>query len=172
VSDVPGKAAFYQSSKFEETASLTPKSSGQQGVEVEVLTLDGFFSKPLMIHFLKIDAEGYDPLVLRGARSLLKRKRVKFIVFEYGIHWGRAAHGISLQAAVMELFRLGYGCFLMTRAALIPLFDQWWQEGYAANDWANVFCGLLGTPATFEAYIAYGTNNHTRLFAHRYLLAA
>ena len=35
-------------------------------IEVEVVTLDKYFGTDIHIHLLKIDAEGFDPLVLQG----------------------------------------------------------------------------------------------------------
>jgi FkbM family methyltransferase len=47
-------------------------------------TIDGYCSKNAIqrIHFLKVDVEGHELEVLRGATSLLERDRIDFIQFE------------------------------------------------------------------------------------------
>jgi FkbM family methyltransferase len=52
---------------------------------VRVVTLDSIFKSlnlPI-IHLLKIDVEGAEPLVIRGAESLLKQKKIHNILFEF-----------------------------------------------------------------------------------------
>jgi FkbM family methyltransferase len=54
--------------------------------EVTAITLDGYCEERGVdtIDFLKIDVEGYELEVLRGARRMLSEGRVKIIQFEYG----------------------------------------------------------------------------------------
>jgi FkbM family methyltransferase len=53
---------------------------------VTVTTLDAFAAPAVVIDLLKIDAEGYDLRVLRGAASLLADGRIRFILIEVGFH--------------------------------------------------------------------------------------
>lgn len=57
--------------------------SGDQ--EVRVSTLDTYFTEQGIesVDLLKIDTEGFDLAVLRGASETLRRKQIKFIYFEF-----------------------------------------------------------------------------------------
>ena len=46
---------------------------GATCLQVEVDTLDNQLSQVKRVDFLKIDAEGYEPLILKGAQQLLQR---------------------------------------------------------------------------------------------------
>lgn len=53
---------------------------------IQITTLDLFADKLNLeyIHFLKVDVEGADLDVLKGAKRLLKNRKIKFIQFEFG----------------------------------------------------------------------------------------
>jgi len=54
--------------------------------QVRIVTLDGYCAAGgiTAIDYLKIDTEGHDLRVLRGARGMIARRAVRFIQFEYG----------------------------------------------------------------------------------------
>ena len=56
---------------------------------VELLTLDEFADKNDLSHIslLKIDAEGHDPDVIRGAENLISTQKIGIIQFEYNWRW-------------------------------------------------------------------------------------
>jgi len=141
-------------------------------VDVQLVTLDSIFDRSASVHLLKVDAEGHDPLVLRGARRLLSRFQIKFIVFEYDVAWREAGHGLLPRVVIEELRDQGYICFLMTRAALLPVFSKWWLSAYETITWGNFFCGQERDHDLFDAYVAYGTNNYTLAFALNNLRSA
>jgi FkbM family methyltransferase len=55
-----------------------------QDITVPCVTLDDYCAKNKIttIDFLKIDVEGADTMVLRGAKNLLHNKQIKMIAFE------------------------------------------------------------------------------------------
>ena len=63
--------------------------------KVQVVTLDDFAAEFLVddgIDLLKIDAEGFDLEVLRGAQQLLSSGRILFVLVETGFHPGDDRH--------------------------------------------------------------------------------
>jgi FkbM family methyltransferase len=57
--------------------------------QVQVTTLDDYASRAGLEHItlVKIDTEGHDLAVLRGARELLTEQRISFLQFEYNHRW-------------------------------------------------------------------------------------
>ena len=87
VSDKVGTATFYNRESHG-IHSLGMHNKGSIGVrtEVEVTTLDNFCQKNLSsqeIALLKIDVEGFESDVLKGAIALLTDKKIKAVIFEY-----------------------------------------------------------------------------------------
>ena len=68
---------FEGSAVFEERDSLDLSSFSDQGITVPVRTLDSFGLQPDLI---KIDVEGFEPQVLRGATETLKYRPI--VIFE------------------------------------------------------------------------------------------
>jgi len=117
---------------------------------VDVLTIATLAARELTLpagdpasvaFLLKVDAEGHDPQVLRGAEPLLAGRRVKFVMFEVNDKWHAAGTG-SLLGVVKWLHGLRMGCAFVTHEALLPL------SGAAAAPWhdravelSNVVCG-------------------------------
>lgn len=58
---------------------------------VRTVTLDGEFPSPARIPFLKIDAEGHELPILRGAKSLFAEHRVDSVVLELRAHQAKEA---------------------------------------------------------------------------------
>eukprot|EP00929_Paragymnodinium_shiwhaense_P060456 TRINITY_DN30191_c0_g1_i2.p1 TRINITY_DN30191_c0_g1~~TRINITY_DN30191_c0_g1_i2.p1 ORF type:complete len:274 (-),score=25.89 TRINITY_DN30191_c0_g1_i2:392-1213(-) len=115
VSNDTGTLMLYHEGEGDRTSALHSREGefgDRQMAEVEVVTLDGILSHRPLVHLLKIDAEGLDPLVLQGARSMLKKNLVKFILFEYSASWGHSGHGVWLRHATAEL-----QCFVFRRPA-------------------------------------------------------
>lgn len=81
-------------------------------MEVERLQLE-------YIDFLKIDAEGYDLHVLRGASKLLAQQKIGVIQFEYNIPWKTV--NSTLKEAFELLKSFGYQVFLLKNAGLFDI---------------------------------------------------
>lgn len=101
------------------------------------------FTKDYNIFFLKIDTEGYDYDVIKGANLTLLNKKVKFILFEYNSKWFSLDRKDNLQSVSNDLYyNYNYECYFITSTLLIPLFDFWWNFQYEIKTWSNVFCGI------------------------------
>ena len=115
VSDVVGEAFFYEEEGAGMTSSLIEgfSAQGARKARVPVTTVDVEAAKHgfSFIDILKIDAEGYDLHVIRGAQELLRTQRIGIVQFEYNAPWADA--GSTLSAARALLSRYGYELFLL-----------------------------------------------------------
>lgn len=89
----PGKATIYVNNDLT-TCSLLPSGPYISKEFVEITTIDVFSSKHAIekIDLLKIDAEGFDLEVLKGAENMLTSKRISLVLVEVGFHVGDKRH--------------------------------------------------------------------------------
>jgi FkbM family methyltransferase len=137
--DCAGQLSFYEEPGAGETSSLVAGTSlrGEERT-VQVTTLETEIDRlgwPT-VDYLKIDAEGYDFHVLRGARRLLEQKRIALGQFEYGSAW--AFSGSTLTYAVKWLKDVGYQCFLLKNRKLYLPRPDVYGEYFAYSNY--VFC--------------------------------
>lgn len=116
VADAPGRRSFFQEPDAGETSSLARENTtgrAQRRV-VDVTTIDAEAERMGIdrVDMLKVDCEGFDLAVLRGAERLLGAGRVRLIQFEYNEPWRHA--GATLSAALALLIRHGYGIRAVT----------------------------------------------------------
>lgn len=129
VGDAVGQVTFVEKARCgEESAVRTasgPVEPGDTVKTVDVTTLDhDLMSGGKVVDYLKIDTEGYDLNVLRGARGLLAAGRIRFIQFEYGDGWLGA--GSSLKAANTFLAQFGFTAYLIRSTGLHPFrYERW-----------------------------------------------
>ncbi|TCT04601.1 FkbM family methyltransferase [Aquabacter spiritensis] len=120
VSDLPGTLRFWEEAGYGETSSLLSQHShpDAKAVAVPVTTLDIEMQTRGVerIDFLKIDAEGFDLNVLRGAAGYLGGQRIRVLQFEYNAPWALA--GGTIQAAFRLLEGNGYKVRLLMRDGL------------------------------------------------------
>jgi FkbM family methyltransferase len=93
------------------------------------------------VDLLKIDAEGADLAVLRGAKALLERRAIRVVQFEYNAPWRLA--GASLGGAIRLLEAHDYRVFLLRRRGLVAFDYARWGEFF---DYAN-FVGVRAADA-------------------------
>lgn len=96
-------------------------------VEVEKVTLADFAARNGLeqIHLVKIDTEGHDFSVLRGARPLLAAGKVDVVQFEYNHRW------IGARAFLKDVFDLVNGLpyrVARVRPGMIEVFEAWHPE--------------------------------------------
>jgi FkbM family methyltransferase len=101
-------------------AAKTGESVRAGAVQVRTLALDDFLDERGLdrLDFLKIDVEGADLDVLRGAERTLVHLRPALMV-EYEPDWLRA-YGERPEALLGFLGRLGYGCRFVNSRGLFP----------------------------------------------------
>lgn len=75
-----------------------------QSIPVPVFALDDLLDNAT-VQVLKLDVEGHEPYVLRGAAKALRERRIEQVVFE--------DHGIESSETVQLLHRAGYSIFAL-----------------------------------------------------------
>lgn len=115
VSDRAGRAGFHEEPDAGETSSLLSSNSLATATlrEVAVVTVDGELERLGVerVDVLKIDAEGFDLHVMRGAERLLAKQQIGVVQFEYNVPW--AAAGSTLGRALQLLSEHGYRTYLL-----------------------------------------------------------
>ena len=146
ISDV---MAGSSSSSRSESAKDDKSSKGSQSTEVVgMTTIDSFFSELALstgetllkgngIHVLKIDAEGNDNKVIRGATEAILHS-VGLLTFEGG-------GGVTFSKEMIdEMDQMGYSCYSTSRAGLFKWNGGCMYEKYmgkfSAKDKGNLFC--------------------------------
>jgi FkbM family methyltransferase len=88
LSDTLGETAFYCGDDGAGTNSLS-SISGSKSETVSLTTVDHFMAQRAMEHvsMVKVDTEGFDLLVLKGAEKTLRHGRVELVQFEYNWRW-------------------------------------------------------------------------------------
>jgi FkbM family methyltransferase len=88
------------------------------------------------VDVVKIDAEGYDFHVIRGAAAMLAAQGVGFLQFEYGDQWPYACS--TLAGAVGFLAAHGYETYLLRPEALEPVRYELWGEHFSYSNYVAV----------------------------------
>jgi FkbM family methyltransferase len=117
LSDSRGTAWLSQPPGFEDNrglAAIAPHADGDRaGHEVPTRPLDDYAAElGADVALAKIDVEGHEPAVLRGARGLLERGVIRHIVLE--------EHGRYPTESTRLLESLGYSIFFLERTLLRP----------------------------------------------------
>ncbi|MEA5532940.1 FkbM family methyltransferase [Crocosphaera sp. XPORK-15E] len=138
VGEDEGRATLHENPKSTNVSSLiSPRGSTEQ-TEVDIVSLD----KDLLnfniekIDFLKIDTEGYDFQVLKGAYEFLKRQAIGLIQFEYSHNWIPASS--TLKAAMNYLESCGYEVLLLKSDGLYSLNYGWYGEYFQYSNFLAI----------------------------------
>lgn len=126
LSDIDGDGVFYSSEEGAGTNSLN-EISGPNKESVKLRRLDSWRSAERIdsVTMIKIDTEGFDFLVLKGAESALKQGAVEIIQFEYNWRW------LLNHASLRDVFRLIEGKpyrFGKLVGPAIEFYDEWHFE--------------------------------------------
>jgi FkbM family methyltransferase len=108
VSDESNKRVeFYSPSDMYGKGSLAPVFT-QKSVLVETVTLDSLvIAEDVIIDFLKVDVEGFEASVFRGATKLLSSETAPDILFEF-VDWAEELSGEAPGTAQSVLLDFGY----------------------------------------------------------------
>src|SRR2546423_4881221 len=113
--DSPGNAELIETGYFsisEATAKIATTETVADKIEshsVHVETLDGLFPNESFA-LLKIDVEGFEPNVFRGAKGLLSSHRVRHVIYEDHT-LGRSGLADLLSGHGYTVFSIGHGAF-------------------------------------------------------------
>lgn len=88
------------------------------------------------VDLLKVDAEGNDWRVLRGARKLIRARAIRVIQFEYGAFWIQA--GGTLTSTISFLEDCGYSVFRLRRWGLSPVELSRYGEYFRYSNYVAV----------------------------------
>jgi FkbM family methyltransferase len=135
-----------------ELASAIPHadSAWRTGVPVPSTTIDWFLKAHHIerAHFVAIDAEGWDPLVLEGMSEALSHRKIDVLEFEYhGLGFWNTVRSENfgeprqLREVLRRLLGFGYQCFWQGgNGVLAAASGHCWQEAYEFHDWSNLVC--------------------------------
>jgi hypothetical protein len=145
VADKPGMMDFYMEASAGKTSLLFRQHSNAQAkrVSVQVVTLDAELErrKIKFVDCLKIDAEGYDLHVLKGAENCLARKMIGIIQFEYNAPW--AFSSSTLIAALEYLKGCDYRVYLLKHNGLYNFDYDVYGEFYHYANFVAIAPGFL-----------------------------
>ena len=109
-----------------ELASIHPQNfypaselnTGKQPIDVKALRLDAVVANQ-DVHLLKIDTQGHELSVLRGAQRLFEEERINIVELEF---WpkGMEAGGVNAVEVLDYLHGFGFMCFDYSRNKHIP----------------------------------------------------
>lgn len=140
LADVPGEIAFYVEPNAGETSSFVAGHSahGAERMKVPVGTLDDELAKRGIeqVDMVKIDAEGFDCKILRGATNAIIRQALGVIQFEYNSPWAKA--GDTLYAAINLVVRSGYEVFLLKKNGLYRFDYEEFGEFFGYSNFVAV----------------------------------
>ena len=137
LSDQPGIQTLYYFPDHPELTCDIPRHESYEAVpfRAKLTTLDTFCreQKVETIDFLKIDVEGAEHRVLKGARSLLGCRRISCIQFEYG------AFSIQTRFLLKDYHELLAGDFFIGK--VFPNYISFGEYDWMAEDFQ--FCNYI-----------------------------
>jgi len=105
-----------------------------------------------LIDYLEIDTEGHDPIVLKGARQMLKTGLVRILRYEY--HSIGAWKSYSLQHITSSLDRDGYECYYAGQNRVWRLTGCLDATFESRKTFANVVC-VLRSDIFFDVFESF-----------------
>jgi FkbM family methyltransferase len=132
ISDRAGRVTLYEHEATEMSGILKRPGFVYKGTtEVATVTLDELLMGD-SVDFVKVDTEGSEPAVFRGARESMLAGRIGAVQFEYGGTWNE-----SLATVCAWLEGIGWNCYLIQPTCLVRM--------PAAEDHGH-YCNILTVP--------------------------
>lgn len=139
-SDYSGYATFYEEQSGGEKSSFVQVQTvhAEARKDVQIQTVDEFASQHGLgdIDLLKIDCEGLDFNVIRGASGLLKNGQIKIIQFEYSRDWIES--GNTLKACFRFFEQCGYGVYHLSGNGLAAFALDYYGEFFSYANFVAV----------------------------------
>ena len=121
VSEFDGPTTFYEVPDCGESSSLLKLDPSAVQINVQVATLDRELSERLdgrRLDYLKIDAEGHDFCVIKGADRLLAEGRISYVQFEYNDCWKQT--NSTLDDTIKYLQDRGFITYMIRPEGIVP----------------------------------------------------
>lgn len=142
VSDATGIVKFWVDPKYSALCRMVTTSEGVSGTPTRSVTIDDYMSLNAIgqVDLLKVDTEGFELLVFRGAEHALRRKLIHVILFEvcpyYLDHHGFEAADLTnlLSGSGYSIWALGAEGQLACRADVGTLRRAECQNFVALHD--------------------------------------
>lgn len=146
-------------------SSMRRCDDGPMDSAVHTLTVDAMYHatrswrRASRVTLLKVDAECFSSKVVFGAVGLMRAQQVSFVLFE-------VCNSAHLRQVSEFASGLGYACFLLTPAVLLPVDPtpadrqgrRFWYEALdhvQSSWWANALCGIRGDKRLRELWNMY-----------------
>ncbi len=128
--DVNNKTSV-QASSNPEIIKQIAKTTDLESVTIDVITLDDYVTEP-QIDLLKIDVEGFELEVLKGAKQLINANKIKIIQFEFN------EVNIIQRRFLKDFYDFlpNYDFFRLDEKRLIPLKE--WQPKHEIFMFQNI----------------------------------
>lgn len=121
--ETPGQVNFFvhTDSRISSIYSGYIERAADHVEHVAITTIDRYCAEKKIdrIDLLKIDAEGHDLAVIKGAREMLSHKRIDFVQFEYGTYW--ILSKTFLRDAFAFIAEYDYDVFKIMPGGLMPV---------------------------------------------------
>ncbi len=141
-----GSLAFFEEPDAGRGSTLVADFMHTRGTTRTVLvtTLDAALRDAgwARVDLLKVDAEGYDLQVMRGAREAIAARAIGVIQFEYNRAWQLA--GDTLRAAYTMLEASGYRIFVLKREGLYTLDYLRYEEYFEYTNFVAIAPEQIG----------------------------
>ena len=125
---------------------LSPRPAGPRMIRVPTVSLDSVMRRERIAHahFVSIDAEGHDALIMDGLRDALERGAVDLLEFEYHSvgFWAKdATGGRTLAATLAWLQHLSFFCYWEGKGGCIaPASPPCWFRTHEIRVMSNLVC--------------------------------